>query len=123
MVASYVSDKAKMRGPQFVIFGLISIVGYIIALTARKEQNNLYVTRFPKYTCHSLTLTIHSVDMPPCCKSYPTLSCQAGSYANTIRLAHSLQIFGGPGLSPGLSAWMVDVSQHYLALEGTLADD
>jgi hypothetical protein len=41
MVASYFSDKYKVRGVQFVAFGVISMIGYIIALVAKKEQNQL----------------------------------------------------------------------------------
>lgn len=43
MVASYFSDRYKVRGVQFVIFGVISMIGYIIALVVNKEQNKLYV--------------------------------------------------------------------------------
>lgn len=41
MVASYFSDKYKVRGVQFVIFGVISMIGYIIALVVRRDQNKL----------------------------------------------------------------------------------
>lgn len=41
MVASYFSDKYKIRSAQFIIFGLISVIGYIIALTVSAEQNKL----------------------------------------------------------------------------------
>lgn len=41
MVASYFSDKYKVRGAQFLIFGVISMIGYIIALVAKPEQNKL----------------------------------------------------------------------------------
>ena len=41
MVSSFLSDRYKCRGAQYVIFGLISMIGYIMAIVAKAEQKNL----------------------------------------------------------------------------------
>lgn len=41
MIASYFSDRYRVRGAQYVIFGTISMIGYIMTLSAKPEQTNL----------------------------------------------------------------------------------
>jgi hypothetical protein len=75
----------------------------------------MFILMFPSFGVLTCRIDLFSTDaMQLSCKQLIKQRPLLCDYANLGTRAHhrffSLQIFGGPGLSPGLSAWMVDVS-------------